>query len=131
MPAPKIIVVEDDRIISIEIKDMLENFGYNVISVVSYGEDAVTEALEKKPDLMLMDIRLAGKMDGIEAAEQINLKLSIPIIYLTSYSDQVTLKRAKKTNPMDYVLKPFVNLELHGCIENALKKHKKRTIKSK
>lgn len=128
MEKKRIIVVEDDGIISIEIRHLLEAMGYEVVSSVASGEEAVKEALEKIPDLILMDIKLIGKMDGIEAAEKINSKINVPIIYLTSYSDKATVKRAEQTKPMDYILKPFDNVELYSRIETALYEHKKRAL---
>lgn len=108
-----IILVEDDRIIAMEVSDRLEAMGHKVISILDNGEKAVDEILDKKPDLVFMDIRLDGKMDGIDAAQKIHDKQNIPIIYLTAYSDETTLQRAKLTNPAGYMLKPFINVELH------------------
>jgi len=91
----KILVVEDERITAEDIKSGLECAGYNVPALVSSGEDAIEKAGKLKPDLVLMDIKLKGKMDGIEAAEQIKYLYNIPVIYLTAYSDEYTVQRAK------------------------------------
>jgi PAS domain S-box-containing protein len=128
----KILVVEDERITAEDIKDGLLSLGYKVPAVVYSGEDAVKKAGELRPDLVLMDIRLEGEMDGLEAAEEIKKHYDIPVIYLTAYSDESTLERAKKTEPSGYVLKepsgfihkPFEESELHSVIEITLYRHK-------
>ncbi|MGB7969906.1 MAG: response regulator [Methanobacterium sp.] len=128
----KILVVEDERITAEDIKSGLENAGYRVPAMVSTGEDAVDKAGKLRPDLVLMDIRLKGKMDGIEAAGQIKLRYNIPVIYLTAYSDEYTIKRAKITEPSGYIVKdetglvkkPFEESELHNVIEITLHRHK-------
>lgn len=132
MSSAKILVVEDERITAEDIKDGLISLGYKVPGVVYSGEDAVIKAGELRPDLVLMDIRLEGEMDGIEAAEEIKKHYDIPVIYLTAYSDESTLERAKKTEPSGYVLKepsgfihkPFEESELHSVIEITLYRHK-------
>ncbi|MCK4718397.1 MAG: PAS domain S-box protein [Thermoplasmata archaeon] len=118
-----ILVVEDESIIAADIKACLKKLGYGVVGPVSMGEEAIKIAEEKKPALVLMDIRLKGKMDGIEAAEAIR-PLDIPVVYLTSHSDEGTLERAKITEPFGYILKPYEKRELHTNIEMALYKHR-------
>ena len=128
----KILVVEDERITAEDIKSGLENAGYSVPAMASTGEDAVDKAGKLRPDLVLMDIKLKGKMDGIEAAGQIKLRYNIPVIYLSAYSDEYTLKRAKITEPSGYIIKeetglvkkPFEESELHNVIEITLHRHK-------
>jgi two-component system, response regulator PdtaR len=128
----KILVVEDERITAEDIKSGLESAGYQVPALVSSGKDAVEKAGELKPDLVLMDIKLKGKMDGIEAAGKIKLLYDIPVIYLTAYSDEYTVERAKITEPSGYILKeetgmvkkPFEESELHTAIETTLYRHK-------
>ena len=125
-----IIIVEDESIVAMEIKNMLEGLRYSVLDVVTSGEKAVEKVGKKQPDLVLMDIRLKGDIDGVEAARQIREKFDIPIIYLTAYADEETLKRAKITEPYGYILKPFEERELQCNIEMALYKHKiERKIK--
>jgi len=97
--------------------------GYAVPEVVSSGEEAVKKAEEIKPDLVLMDIVLRGKMNGIDAAGQIRSMFNIPVIYLTAYADEKTLERAKLTEPFGYIIKPFEDRELHSAIETSLYKH--------
>jgi two-component system, response regulator PdtaR len=104
----QILVVEDEMITANDIKNSLEKAGYQVPAIVSTGEDAIKKTEEFKPDIVLMDIRLEGKMDGIEAAETIQSNFNIPVIYLTAYSDKKTAERVKKTQPQGYILKePF------------------------
>ena len=119
----QIMIVEDEKIVSKDIQGMLERIGYTVPAVVSSGEEAVQKAAEMKPNLVLMDIMLKGRMDGVEAAEQIRAQFQIPVIYLTAYADERTLHRAKITEPYGYILKPFQEKELHTTIEIALYKH--------
>lgn len=124
MEKTRIIIVEDERIVADDIKTTLNSFGYAVIAIINNGQQAVEKALELKPDLMLMDIMLKGKMNGIEAASRIKEKIEIPIIYLTAYADNATLEKAKVTEPFGYIVKPFSEKELHSTIEMAIYKHK-------
>ena len=123
MSGERILVVEDESIMAMLIKRKLQNWGYNIVGWVDTGEDAVSKAKETKPDLILMDIVIKGSMDGIEAAQQIRDTLDIPIIYLTAYSDDEVLKRAKETEPYGYLIKPFREGEVHANIEMAIYKH--------
>jgi hypothetical protein len=123
MTKASIMIVEDESIIASVIAGALKKCGYEVIGIFNTGEAAVIEAMQKKPDLILMDIRLQGTIDGIAAAEQIQSKMDIPIIYLTAYADEPTLERAKKTRPYGYIPKPFQEIELKTTIEMALYKH--------
>ena len=120
----KILVVEDESIVAMDIKHRLELMDYIVPAVVSSGERAVEEAGKHRPDLILMDIVLKGDIDGIEAYEQIKEVYDIPVVYLTAYSDEKTLNRAKTTTPYGYIIKPFEDRELKCAIEVALYKHK-------
>lgn len=124
MSRTQVMIVEDERIVAEDIRRSLENLGYTVLSIVSSGGKAIDEAKEKSPDLVLMDIILKGKMDGIEAAAQIRSRFNIPVVYLTAYSDDIILERAKITEPFGYIIKPFNERELHINIEIALYKHK-------
>ncbi|MBW2636350.1 MAG: response regulator, partial [Deltaproteobacteria bacterium] len=120
----KIMVVEDEGIIAKDIRNTLKRLGYTVPVVLSTGEDAIKKTAETHPDLVLMDIVLEGDMDGVEAAEQIRNRFDIPVVYLTAYSDEKTLQRAKITEAYGYILKPFQERELHTTIEMAVYKHK-------
>jgi PAS domain S-box-containing protein len=119
-----ILVVEDDKIIAMELRGRLQQWGFVVPATAATGEDACALALRHKPDLVLMDIWLNGPMDGIQAAERIHATDDIPIIYVTANADEITLDRAKRTQPYGYVLKPFEELELRTTIEIALTQHR-------
>jgi CheY-like chemotaxis protein len=119
---PRILVVEDDRIIARSLRMILEQLGYEVTALASTGQAAIREAKETKPDLILMDIILDGAMDGIEAAQVIRSHLSIPVIYLTAHADHATRERADATQPFGYLSKPIMKHVLHSIIEQALSK---------
>jgi CheY-like chemotaxis protein len=119
----KILIVEDENIIALNIKKKLKSFGYAVPAIVSTGEEAVKMAEIISPDLILMDIMLKGDMDGVKAAEEIKKRFSIPVIYLTAYSDDKVLDRAKVTEPYGYIVKPFKAIDLRSNIEMALYRH--------
>ncbi|MDP2216578.1 MAG: response regulator [Methanolobus sp.] len=119
----KVLVVEDENIVALEIKSRLKKLGYLVPSVASTGEEAISKAEAFSPDLILMDIMLKGDIDGIEAARQIRERMDIPVIYLTAYADDETLQRAKLTTPYGYILKPFEEDDLRTNIEIALYNH--------
>lgn len=119
-----ILIVEDESVTAMEIEDKLQSIGYHVTDIVSKGEKAVKVAHEKEPDLVLMDIKLKGKMDGIEAAQIIRTKENLPVIYLTAYANKGMMRRAKITEPYGYILKPFDEREIQTQIEIALYKHK-------
>ncbi|MCP4716605.1 MAG: PAS domain S-box protein, partial [Deltaproteobacteria bacterium] len=116
----QIMVVEDELILAEDIRSNLTALGYSVPDAAVSGEEAIHQADEIRPDLVLMDIKLQGKMDGIEAAEQIRVRFDIPVIYLTAFSDAATLQRAKITEPFGYIIKPAETRELHATIEMAL-----------
>ena len=120
----KLLVVEDEAIVAKDIQIRLRNLGYEVVAVASSGEGAIQKAAETHPDLVLMDIILKGEMDGIEAAEEIISRYDIPVVYLTAHTDEKTLQRAKITEPLGYILKPFGEKDLYGTIEISLHRHK-------
>jgi PAS domain S-box-containing protein len=124
MEKTNILIVEDESIVAKEIKITLQELGYAVSGIVSSGKKAIEKVEESKPGLVLMDIKLKGEIDGIEAAGQINARYDIPIVYLTAYADERILERAKITEPFGYILKPFSDRELHSTIEIALYKHR-------
>lgn len=123
-PGSQILVVEDEIIIAEDMQKKLKKMGYSVPVIVSSGEDAIVNLKNNNPDLILMDIVIHGKMDGIETVEKIHSFSDVPIIYLTAYADDKTLERAKITEPFGYLLKPFKERELLITIEMALYKHK-------
>jgi diguanylate cyclase (GGDEF)-like protein/PAS domain S-box-containing protein len=124
MAKVRILVVEDERIVSMDLQQRLKTMGYEVAGAAVSGEEAIAKAEALRPDMVLMDIMLDGPMDGIQAAEVVRGRFGIPLIYLTAYADSATLQRAKVTEPFGYVLKPFEERELHGHIEIALYKHR-------
>ena len=123
MTGAKILVVEDERITALDIQETLTDLGYRVPAVAASGEEAVQKALETRPDLVLMDVMLKGDTDGIDAAGRIRARLNIPVVYLTAYTDEHTLARARPSAPFGYLVKPFNERELLTTIEMALYKH--------
>ncbi len=119
-----IVVVEDENIVALDIERSLKKFGYDVIAVLTSGEEALVAVEKNLPDLVLMDIQLKGEMTGIEAASEIQKKYNIPVIFLTAYADESTFNKAKESEPYGYILKPFEEADLHTTIEVTLKKHK-------
>jgi len=124
MDRPKIMVVEDEWIIANDIKNCLVDLGYMVTSIAATGDEAIEQAGQDQPDLILMDIMLKGEMNGIEAAKEIRKHYDIPVIYLTAYDNQYLVEQAKQTDNYGYLLKPFKDKELHIAIDMAL--HRKR-----
>ncbi len=123
----QILVVEDESVVALDICKTLIALHYDVTAMASTGEEAIDQAASKRPGLVLMDIKLAGTMSGIEAAEEIQRRFNIPVIYLTAHSDSRTLQQAQITEPYGYCLKPFDEAELRVAIEMGLYKHKKIT----
>ena len=123
MRKTKILVVEDESIVARDIRNMLVALGYEVTGVVASAKSAVQKAQETMPDIVLMDVMLQGTTTGVEAAEQIYTKFSIPVVYLTAYADSTTVQQAKKTEPFGYIIKPFEERELQTTIEIALYKY--------
>jgi PAS domain S-box-containing protein len=123
MSKANILIVEDEAIVAADLANKLRQLGYGVSGTTARGEEALVLAGERRPDLVLMDIRLAGRMDGVEAAERIRQEWDLPVIYLTAHSDRATLQRAKLTEPFGYILKPFAEREIESHIEIVLYKH--------
>ena len=128
----RILVVEDEVLIAEEIRERLTTEGFTVVAVADTGAAAIALAVEERPDLVLMDIRLKGPMDGVEAAEAIYERCGVPVVYLTAHSDQATLQRAKTRAAFGYVLKPFqidnllvaIDLGIHrAAVETRLHEH--------
>ncbi len=122
----KILIVEDEIIIAKDIERTLLKDGFEIIGIESSGEKAIEKIKKSQPDLILMDIKLKGKMDGIETAGIIKNKFDLPVIYLTSYKDEQTLLRAKITEPYGYIIKPFDHNELKILIDISYYKHQTR-----
>ena len=125
-----ILIVEDETIVAIDIQSTLTRLGYEVSGICSSGEDAIKKCGELSPDLVLMDIKLKGSVDGIEAAQKIKDDFFTPVVYLTSYADEATLERAKVTEPFGYILKPFEEVELRVALELALFKKDQSSLDS-
>ena len=107
MAKAKIMVVEDEGVVSIDIRNMLQKAGYNIAAVAFEGEEAVKKAELSGPDLVLMDIGLKGKIDGIEAARRIRERFQIPVVFLTGFADDVTVAKAQEINPSGFIIKPI------------------------
>ena len=128
MDKAKILVVEDQNIVALNLRNRLKNMGYAVPIIAISGEEAISKTELTGPDLVLMDIMLKGEMDGIEAARIIKLRFSIPVIYLTACNDIETLERAKLTEPAGYISKPFKEEDLFSNIEIVLHKNRSRRV---
>ena len=124
MESKTILIVEDEKIIAEDIKNIIIKFNYKVPAIVTSGEQAIQKAKELKPDLILMDIVIEGDINGIEAAKQIYREYGIPIVFLTAYADEKIIKQAAKSSPFGYIIKPFEDRELRAAIEIALYKSK-------
>jgi len=120
----KVLVVEDEAVTAMDIKARLEELGYSVLAIANSGEEAISLAAKLKPDIVLMDVILKGNMDGTEAAKQISIRNRIPIVFLTAYSDDTTLERAKLSAPYGYITKPFETRDLQITVSIALFKRK-------
>jgi len=123
MTIPRILVAEDDAIIAMEIAERLNRMGYEVAGTVATGEEAIRRAVESPPDLILMDIRLQGKIDGTEAAGRITAQMDVPVVYLTAYSDRETRERAHQSISYGYIVKPFNDQQLLCAIDMAFSNH--------
>jgi PAS domain S-box-containing protein len=124
MPPASVFIVEDELIEAEDISQTLEKQGYTVTGIARTGELALEALMKKHPDLVLMDMHLAGNMDGVDTAERIRALYKIPVIFLTAHADEAILERAKITEPYGYILKPFDERELHSAIQMALYKHR-------
>ena len=123
MKETTVLIVEDERIVALDLQYQLRRLGYAVSDVASSGEEALDRVEETHPDVVLMDIRLEGAMDGVETAEELRDRSDVPVVFLTAYADDRTLERAKATEPFGYLLKPFEERELQIAIEIALYRH--------
>lgn len=126
MANAKILVVEDEGIVSIDIRNMLKNLGYTIAGVAFLGEEAVQKAESTQPDLVLMDIGLKGDIGGIEAAKTIRDRFHIPVVFLTGFADENTLTKAKEADPSGFIIKPIKEEELLATIKQALSSNRKK-----
>lgn len=124
MNAPSILIAEDEGIVAHDLASQLRALGYGVSGIAESGNEALRLCEQHHPDLVLMDVRLKGAMDGIETAQLLRTRLHLPVVYLTAHADASTLERAKLTEPYGYLLKPFHERELRTVIEMAVYKHR-------
>jgi diguanylate cyclase (GGDEF)-like protein len=120
--AKRILIVEDERIIALDLRAALEELGYRVVGTASTSDDAMAKAAQFQPDLTLMDIRIKGSVDGIQTAAQLKARYSMPVVYLTANADHATLRRALETVPAGYLAKPYSPRSLHTTIQVALRR---------
>jgi CheY-like chemotaxis protein/DNA-binding PadR family transcriptional regulator len=116
----KVLVVDDEAIITMQLEERLSAMGYTVAGMAASGEEAVDKARRQRPDIVLMDIVMPGRMNGIEAAKIITDELDIPVVFVTSYADDTIIEKAKNVRPYGYIVKPFNELEIKAAIEVAL-----------
>ena len=117
----KILIVEDEVIVAQWMKIELEDIGYEVLEYVTTGEKAIESALENKPDIILLDVNLIGKIDGIDAAEKITDTLNTPIIFMTGYNESSIYERAQKINPVGYLEKPVEIYDIKPILDKLFK----------
>ena len=120
----RVMVVEDERIVAFDLQQQLLGLGYEVSAIASSGDEALRKIDMMQPDLVLMDIRIEGPMDGIATAAELEKRSSVPVVYLTAHSEDTTLERARKTRPYGYLLKPFTEREMHATIQMAIERHR-------
>ena len=128
MKPATVLVVEDERVVAMHLPQQLSRLGYQVPAMATSGLQALKQIADLRPDVVLMDIHIEGRMDGIETASRIPLELRIPVIYLTAYSEEATLERARQTKPYGYLLKPFSERELHAAIQMVLERRRVELI---
>lgn len=119
----KILIVEDEGIVAFNLQQRLQHMGYHITGLAESGQEGLALVSRERPDLVLMDIHIKGEMDGIELASALNRDFDLPIIYLTAYSEDTTLERARRTRPYGYLIKPFSERELHATVQMALERH--------
>lgn len=117
------LIVEDEFLIAEELKERLSRLGFEVIGTVDSADEGIAIATRELPDVILMDIRLKGKKDGIEAAHEIRQQVDLPIVYVTAYSDALTVERIKHSDQDGFILKPFHRHDLQSTIQVAIQRH--------
>jgi len=126
-PERRALIVEDEILIAEELRDRLSRLGFTVIAAVDTADEGVAIATRERPDLVLMDIRLKGEKDGVQAAREIREQVDVPIVYLTAHSDRLTVERARATDFDGFILKPFQRRELQTTIDVAMRRRAIRT----
>lgn len=130
-PEPRALIVEDETLIAEELAERLSRLGFSVIAAVDTAEEGIAIATRERPDLILMDIRLKGEKDGLQAAKEIRQQVDVPIVYVTAYSDRLTVDRVKGTEHDGYILKPFHRRDLQSTISVAIQRHAIRAEQKK
>jgi CheY-like chemotaxis protein len=120
MAVARILIVEDERLIAVDLQRRLTRLGYAVVALAASGAEAIQKALALCPDVVLMDIRLQGDMDGVEAAQQIHASTAIPVVFMTAYVDEDTQQRIRATSPWSCLYKPFATNEVQSVLEHVL-----------
>ncbi len=128
---PRVLIVEDEILIAEELTERLSNLGFAVIAAVDTAEEGIAIAIRENPDLVLMDIRLQGRKDGVQAAKEIRQQMDVPIVYVTAYSDPLTVQRTIGTEYDGFILKPFHRHELQSTIDVAMRRHAIRAQQKK
>jgi CheY-like chemotaxis protein len=118
--AARILIVEDERLIAIDLQRRLTRLGYSVVALAASGMEAIQKALTLRPDVVLMDIRLQGDMDGVEAAQQIQASAIIPVVFMTAYVDEDTHRRLRATSPWGCLYKPFTPHQVQSTLAHVL-----------
>jgi DNA-binding NtrC family response regulator len=131
MTKKKILIVEDEVITAMSLQHLLEHWGCGKCEKVSSGKEAIEKAMSEKPDIVLIDINLRGETNGIEVAKQLQARFCVPIIFITGYSDEETIKEAKKIKPVGYFVKPLDFNKLRSTIESVTHKQKKNLKQEK
>src|SRR6267154_6648809 len=127
-PEPRALIVEDETLIAEELRERLSRLGFSVIAAVDTADEGIAIATREHPDLVLMDVRLKGRKDGVQAAKEIREQVDVPIVYLTAHSDRQTVERVKATDYDGFILKPFQKHELQMTVEVAMQR---RAIRAK
>ena len=130
-PERRALIIEDEALIAEELSERLSGLGFCVIAAVDSADEGVAIATRERPDLVLMDIRLKGAKNGMQAAEEIRQQVDVPIVYLTAYSDESTVERAKRTEHDGFILKPFHRQELQATIDVAMRRYAIRSQRKK
>jgi len=131
MTRKKILIVEDEVITAMSLQHLLEHWGCGKCEQVSSGKEAIEKAMSEKPDIVLIDINLRGETNGIEVAKQLQARFCVPIIFITGYSDEETIKEAKKIKPVGYFVKPLDFNKLRSTIESVTHRQKKNLKQEK
>src|SRR5713226_7223954 len=128
---PRALIIEDETLIAEELKERLSRLGFSIIAAVDTADEGIAIATREHPDLVLMDIRLKGEKDGVQAAREIREQVDVPIVYLTAHSDRLTVERVKATEYDGFLLKPFQRRELQSTIEVAMQRRSTRAKQRK